>query len=150
MTRRAAGAGPGEPILAEPTVEDVAFLEDRLYEFNVEATGCSDGRGLGVFVRAADGRIRAAAAGHSWGGTCDLKQVWVEPGLRRRGLGRRLLALAEAEARRRGCAQIVLTTHDFQAPDFYRRLGFELLAEIPDYPAGHRHLVLRKRLAPGG
>jgi ribosomal protein S18 acetylase RimI-like enzyme len=97
-------------------------------------------------VRDARGAILAAAAGHSWGGTAELKQVWVHPTLRGRGLGRSLVQAAEAEARRRGCAQLLLSTHSFQAPDFYRKLGFERLAEIADYPAGHSHVLLRKRL----
>jgi GNAT superfamily N-acetyltransferase len=136
-----------DPVLGEPSDEDVRFLEDRLYEFNVEATGQADGRGLGVFVRDPAGVIVAAAAGHTWGGTCEIKQVWVRADRRRRGLGARLLAAAEVEARRRGCGQIVLTTFDFQAPDFYARYGFAIVAELPDYPAGHRHLVMRKHLA---
>jgi ribosomal protein S18 acetylase RimI-like enzyme len=133
-------------VLEEPSAADVEFLEDRLYEFNCEATGLRDGKGLGVFVRDARGAILAAAAGHSWGGTAELKQVWVHPTLRGRGLGRSLVQAAEAEARRRGCAQLLLSTHSFQAPDFYRKLGFERLAEIADYPAGHSHVLLRKRL----
>jgi GNAT superfamily N-acetyltransferase len=138
-----------DPELGEPSDAEVRFLEDRLYEFNVSATGLADGRGLGAFVRDADGGLVAAAAGHTWGGTCEIKQVWVRADRRRAGLGSRLLAAMETEARTRGCRQVLLTTFDFQAPGFYARLGYEVAAELPDYPAGHRHLVLRKRLAPG-
>ena len=133
-------------VLADPSPEDVGFLEDRLYEFNVEATGIRDGKGLGVFVRDAAGAILAAAAGHTWGGTAELKQVWVHRTLRGQGLGRELVAAAEAEARRRGCVQLVLSTHRFQAPGFYRKLGYEAIAEMPDYPRGHGQLWMRKRL----
>jgi hypothetical protein len=46
----------------------------------------------------------------------------------------------------RGGGQLVLTTYSFQAPEFYRKLGFEIVAALPDYPRGHSHLVLCKRL----
>jgi len=133
--------------IADPSPFDVQFLEDRLYEFNSGATGIDDGLGLGILLRDEPGNIVAGAAGHTWGGTCELRQMWVAPPLRGRGLGRRLILEAEAEAIRRGCQQLVLSTHSFQAPAFYRRLGFEVVSELPDYPRGHSHLVLRKRLS---
>jgi ribosomal protein S18 acetylase RimI-like enzyme len=37
-------------------------------------------------------------------------------------------------------------THGFQAPDFYRRLGFEQVGELKDYPRGHSDVVFRCRL----
>ena len=138
----------GEDLLCEqPSLDDVRFLEARLYEFNRAATGIDDGRALGFFVRDQSGNIVAAAAGHTWGGTCELRQVWVAEDRRRRGLGARLLAAAEAEAIRRGCTQLVLVTHSFQAPDFYRKFGYSIVSEVPEYPRGHAQLILRKPLA---
>jgi hypothetical protein len=59
-----------------------------------------------------------------------------------------VFSVAEAEARRRGCFQMVLATYSFQAPEFYRVLGFEIVGSLPDYPRGHQHLQLQKVLAP--
>ena len=42
---------------------------------------------------------------------------------RRRGIGRRLVELAEAEARSRGCRYAYVDTLDYQALDFYRGPG---------------------------
>lgn len=134
----------------DPTPDQIAFLEDRLYEFNVAATGISDGRSLAIFARADDGQVLAGLNGHTWGGCCEIRQVWVDESVRRRGLGTALLEAAEGEARRRGCRQILLTTHSFQAPDFYRRLGFEQIAAAQDYPQGYLHLLFRKDLGAEG
>jgi len=133
--------------IEEPSSADIEFLEDRLYKFNAGTTGIGDGRSLGVFLRDEVNNIVAGAAGHTWGETCELRQVWVAASVRGRGLGRRLIAEAEAEAMRRGCRQIVLTTHSFQAPKFYRKLGFDVISELPDYPRGYSQLALRKRLS---
>ena len=131
----------------DPTPDDVQYLEDRIYEFNSSATGIDGGEWLSFFVREAD-RIVAGICGNTWGGTCELRQFWVEESLRRRGLGTKLFRAAEQEARRRGCSQIVLMTFSFQAPAFYERHGFEVVATIDDHPRGYRNLLMRKRLGP--
>jgi GNAT superfamily N-acetyltransferase len=130
----------------EPTPEQVRFLEDRLYEFNAAATGISDGRLMAFFLRGDDGNILAGLCGHTWGGCCEVRQLWVHESVRGQGVGRALMEVAEAEARQRGCGQILVETHSFQVPDFYRKLGFEQIATIENNPVGHRHLVFRKKL----
>ena len=131
----------------KPTPEDVRFLEERLYEFNAAATGIHDGRLLAFFVRGDGGDILAGLCGHTWGGVCEVRQLWVHESLRGQGVGRALIEAAEAEARRRGCRQMLVETHSFQGPDFYHKLGFDQIAHIEDNPLGHQHMVFRKMLA---
>jgi len=130
-----------------PTPGDVQYLEDRIYEFNSTATNIADGEWLGLFAREGD-RIVGAICGNTWGGTCELRQFWVDETRRHHGLGTRLFEAAEQEAQRRGCTQIVLMTFSFQAPSFYARRGFEIVATIDDHPRGHQNLLMRKQLAP--
>ena len=129
-----------------PPPDFVAELDDRIYEFNVAATGISDGRLLAVSVKDPQGKLIAGLSGHSWGGTCEIKLFWVIENERGSGLGSRLLKTAEAEARARGCDQIVLSTHSFQAPGFYAKFGFVEAGRVYDYPRGHDSIWLRKQL----
>jgi len=131
----------------DPTAEDIQYLEERIYEFNASATGISGGELLAFLIRES-GRIVAGICWNTWGGTCEVRQFWVDEPQRRRGLGTRLFRAAEQEARRRGCTQIILMTFSFQAPAFYRKHGFEVVATIENHPRGHQNLVMRKRLEP--
>jgi GNAT superfamily N-acetyltransferase len=121
-------------------------LEDRLYEYNSAATGITDGEWLAIFVRDAQDRIVAGICGAAWGGCLEIRQIWVEETRRHQGLGTKLFVAAEQEARRRGCQQILLSTFSFQAPGFYAKHGFEVVAVVEDHPRGHSNLLLRKRL----
>ena len=122
-----------------------AFLVERIYEFNARATGYFDGRLLGGRLRDDSGEVIGAFTGHTWG-CCVITHLWVHESRWRQGLGRALLQAAETEAARRGCELAVLSTHDFQAPAFYERLGYERRAVIRDRPKGHADLVYVKRL----
>jgi ribosomal protein S18 acetylase RimI-like enzyme len=128
------------------TREDAAFIEDRINEFNDDATGYRDGRELAAIVRDDTGAIVAGFTGFTWGGCGKVMFLWVAEAHRRAGLGRALVTAAEDEARRRGCKLLFLDTHDFQAPRFYERLGFEAVARLDDYPPGHGQTSYRKRL----
>jgi GNAT superfamily N-acetyltransferase len=138
-----------ELMACEPTPQEVQYLEDRLYEHNSGATGIADGQLLAFFSRDESGRIIGGICGNTWGGGCEIRQFWVEQSHRHRGLGTLLFRAAEREARRRGCNQMLLMTFSFQAPEFYERNGFELVATIADHPRGHRNLLMRKWLDAG-
>jgi len=87
-------------IETEPDPADVQFLEDRIYDFNVEATGIGDGELLAVFDRDGDGRIVAGLYGRTWGGCCEVRDLWVAAERRGRGTDAALLALAESYLRK--------------------------------------------------
>jgi GNAT superfamily N-acetyltransferase len=133
-------------VTSKPAPDLVQYLEDRIYEFNSATTGIADGDWLAIFARDPQGRVVAGICGNTWGGCLEIRQFWVEEARRAQGLGTRLLAAAEEEARRRGCVQVLLMTFTFQAPEFYARRGFEVVAAVDDHPHGHRNLLLRKRL----
>lgn len=46
--------------------------------------------------------------------------------------------------RARGCSTFYLTTLSFQAPDFYRRHGYAVLASIAGYPDGIVKYLMRR------
>jgi ribosomal protein S18 acetylase RimI-like enzyme len=130
----------------DPRPEDVRFLRDHLYEFNAAATGITDGNFLALFKRAADGSAVAGVFGWTWGETCYIRYLFVSQNIRGQGHGTRLMRAVETEAKCRGCQQIVLETHDFQAPRFYQKLGFTIIGRVENYPRGHQFLMLVKQL----
>ena len=70
----------------------------------------------------------------------------VNEAFRGQGLGSRLLRQAEAYAKAEGCVGAYLDTLSFQAPDFYRKHGYEVLAELTNFPPGpNRKTYFAKR-----
>src|SRR5262249_60628184 len=55
------------------------------------------------------------AAGYSWAGTSELKQMWIDETYRGRGYARELLNAFVAEAANRGFRRIWVASYDFQS-----------------------------------
>jgi GNAT superfamily N-acetyltransferase len=132
---------------SEPRAEDIVCLDDLLYAYNVECTGLTDGRRLAMFLRGSGDKVIGGLVGWTWGGTCYIDLLYLPVALRGQGEGSRLMAAAEAEARARGCERMVVRTHDFQAPNFYRKLGFAAVCDV-EYPQGHSNITFLKLLYP--
>ena len=128
------------------TPDEVDAIEGRLYEHNSHATGRHDGKGLGFVIRDDAGRMVGAAAGYTWAGTSELKQMWVDRAYRRRGYARALLDAFVEEARSRGVRHVWVASFDFQAPGMYEKAGFRRMAEFEGWPEGHVNVVLCKTL----
>jgi GNAT superfamily N-acetyltransferase len=121
-------------------------LDKEISAFNAAATGYADSRLLCIAVHDDSGDLLAALYGWTWGGCGYIDLLWVRSEQRGSGLGTRLLAAAEEEIARRGCDQVVLSTHSFQAPGFYARFRYEECGRTPGYPHGHDDIHLVKRL----
>jgi len=133
-------------VLSEAERVTAQRLRDEIGQFNLDATGISEFHEVLEIETDDDGELLGGVYGWTWGGTCWIEALWVREDMRRRGLGSRLLAATEAEARRHGCRQLALDTHTFQAPRFYERHGFEVVGALEEYPVGHSKLLLRKLL----
>lgn len=129
-----------------PNSADLAYLEDQINAYNIAVTGIVDWHPLAIFVRDGDGQIAAGINGGMWGGYLEIKNLWVREDLRGQGLGRRLLQAAEAQARARGCDQVLLDTHDFQAPEFYKKLGYSVLGTFEGIGGRYNRYYFSKKL----
>ncbi|KJK58668.1 GNAT family N-acetyltransferase [Saccharothrix sp. ST-888] len=125
-------------------------LNERLIEeltaFNTAATGADDRGTLSVKVTDETGELVGGLAGWTWGGLCGIELVWVREDSRKDGWGSRLLGAAEAEARRRGCDRMVVSSFTFQAPGFYQRHGYVETGRTLGIPGGHEDVHLFKSL----
>jgi GNAT superfamily N-acetyltransferase len=128
-----------------PAAADRKAIDDALTEFNrPHLRDPAFGR-IGVFVRDGAGAVTAGLDASLYAGWLFVDNLWVHADLRRQGIGRRLLQEAERRALERGCHSAWLDTFSFQAPDFYRKLGYAVFGTL-DYPPGHRRFFLKKRL----
>ena len=71
--------------------------------------------------------------------------VYLPDSLRGTGVGTRMMAMAEDEAKARGCVAALLYTISFQAPDFYARLGYRELGRVACLPPGTSRVIMTKR-----
>ncbi len=72
--------------------------------------------------------------------------LWVSEEYRGNDYGLKLMKELEKCARDKHCRLMMLDTFSFQAPNFYRKLGFHVVGEIKDHPKGHNQYFMEKRL----
>lgn len=129
-----------------PSESDRNAIEDALIEFNRPHFRDSRIVRLAVLVRNERREIVAGLDSATYAGWLFVDNLWVHAELRGRGIGRELLTQAERYAAERGCHSAWLDTFSFQAPEFYRRLGYEVFGTL-DYPPDHWRFFLNKRLS---
>lgn len=90
------------------------------------------------------GRVVGGIDGTSYWGRLHVENLFVTADWRGQGIGRRLMEMAEALARERGCLGINVDTFTFQAPGFYEKLGFLKIGEVHGYIKDFRRIFYTK------
>ncbi|MHC5134717.1 GNAT family N-acetyltransferase [Pseudomonas glycinis] len=129
-----------------PTEEQRQAILQPLIEYNDAQTGGSKSEPFALMVKDQNGEILGGLYGRMIFRWMFIELLSVPEQGRGQGIGSKLMAQAEALAREKNCYGLWLDTFDFQAPEFYRKLGFSQFGEIVDYPPGHKRHYFQKRL----
>lgn len=125
--------------------DDAKMIHKNLVAYVEKHVGPSTYKELVITLNDANGSMVGGLHGMSNWQWLFVKSVYVNEGQRYKGVGTKLMAAAETEARRRACAGVWLDTFSFQSPDFYKKLGYSKFGTIHDYPFGHdRHFFFKK------
>lgn len=120
-------------------------LVEGVREFNAGFMGDEKSKPLSVIARDEHDRLIGGVSGRTIYKQFLIEVVWIGEEVRGTGLGRRLMELAEVEARKRGCVAAQVDTLSFQGPVFYGKLGFEVVGKITDFPENHERYFLMKK-----
>jgi ribosomal protein S18 acetylase RimI-like enzyme len=132
-------------VLTSHDSEVFETLVSELREFNFSHMGTEKPQPLSAVAKDDNGNIIGGVSGRTIYNQFLIEVLWIADSFRRQGLGRDLMALAEDEAKLRGCLAAQVDTLSFQAPDFYQKLGFEVVGKIDGIPDSPERYFLIKR-----
>jgi len=125
---------------------DVEAVGEGLGAYNESHVGEIDFRRVRLFARDENGGVAGGVLAEVYFRWMFVKILWLDERVRGRGVGAELMRRAEIAAREAGCDGIWLDTFSFQAPAFYRKLGYEEFGRLDDYPPGFTRHFFRKML----
>lgn len=126
--------------------KDIEFIRNNLKRHNEKFTVPDNHKELAVFLKDEAGKIKGGITGGTYWDWLYIDSLWIEESMRLKGYGKKLLEVAEKEAKKRGCNNAHLDTHDFQAVNFYQKNGYEICGQLDDLPVGYNRYLLKKKL----
>lgn len=133
-------------ITREPTEAETSLLGQGLNRHAIENLRQDGFNPIAVFVRDEDGEIVGGVSGFLNWNWLQVSLLWVDSSLRGKGIGKQLMAKIETLGRENGCDNAHVDTFSFQAPSFYKSIGYEVFVTLDDYPPGHSRHYLKKAL----
>jgi len=118
----------------KPKDENIQFILDELNKFNESILGQIEIKKLGVFLKDDNGNIVGGVQPVCFAKWVYITHLWICEQYRGKGFGRKLLLESETKAKELGCEISMLDTFSFQAPEFYEKYGYKMVAKIDDHP----------------
>jgi GNAT superfamily N-acetyltransferase len=116
-----------------------------LLAFNKRALGNWNFKPLSITLRHR-GAIVGGLYGETYLNWMYISLFWLADEFRGKGFGSKIMQTAENEARKRGVKNAFVDSFSFQAPGFYKKLGYREFGKLKDFPAGHSRSFLTKAL----
>ena len=117
-----------------------------LLEYNLSKIEDKNPKDLGIYLEDETGNKIAGLIGDTHGNWLTVKFLWVSEEARGQQLGSKILAKAEEVAKERGCKFAFLDTFSFQAPEFYKKYGYQEVFTLEEYPVTGKRYYFTKKL----
>lgn len=125
------------------------FIRKRLIEYNMEKLPDevkTPYEIISFVVKDNKGEIIGGITGEMFWHHVHIDILWVDENFRENGYGSKLVKKVEDLAVEKGCRFIYLDTFSFQAPEFYKKNGYEVFGMLEDHPKGFNQYFLHKKL----
>lgn len=131
---------------AHPAQDDLKILEKGISDYAVRKKNQPPMDAFAFFVRDEHGQIKGGCNGYIYYGCLDIDQLWLDETIRGQGLGTQLMQKAETYAKKNKCLFATLNTMDWEALDFYKKLGYHVEYQRTGYLHHSVFYFLRKEL----
>lgn len=126
--------------------EDKEIIYKGLLEYNLARIEDKNQKDLGIYLQNEAGLKTAGLIGDTHGNWLFVKYLWVSEELRGQNIGSQILKQAEEVAKERGCKYAFLDTFSFQAPEFYKKYGYQEVFALEEYPLTGKRYYFTKTL----
>ena len=133
-------------ITDDADARDIGEIYELLKAYNLRHREASANVPLGIYLEDAQNKKLAGLTGETFGNWLCIQFLFVRESCRGKGIGRKLLEAAEAEARQRGCTYAFVNTFSFQAPAFYKKHGYQEVFTLEEYPYSSKRHYYTKQL----
>lgn len=127
-----------------PASDDIQFLGDAIQENASQQKGHKALDFFGFFIRDENEKIIAGCNGCNLYGCLYIDQLWVHASFRKKGYGKSLVTAAEKYGREQGCMFGAVNTFDWEALEFYKKLGYLVDFERHGFAKNSVFYFLRK------
>jgi len=129
---------------ANPHADDVQILGNGIMEYAKLKKGHKPIDFFAFFIRDENNKIQGGCNGCNFYGCLYIDQLWLTESLRGQGYGTKLVLAAEKLSKENGCTFSTANTMDWEALDFYKKLGYHVEFERRGFLKDSVFYFLRK------
>jgi GNAT superfamily N-acetyltransferase len=129
--------------------KEVDYIQNQLREYNLQVAPQKQEyiyKNVHLVLEDKNNQIYGGLIGKIYRACLFIDVLWVSESKRGFGYGRKLIEAAEIIAKKEACTFVHLDTFSFQAPDFYKKNGYEIYGVLDSYSDGIKRFYLKKEL----
>lgn len=129
-----------------PTNDDTKRIWEGISEHAKQKKGLTPGKSFAFFVKDEHDQMKGGCSGYIFYGCLYVDLLWVDESLRGKSYGSQMMKAAEKLAIENGCNFVAVNTMDFEALEFYKKLGYTVEFERKGFDKNSSMYFLRKDL----